>query len=120
MRAVHAGGDDPTLGPDLLAAIVAHCARTPRTRAGSPRPSGHRRIVERARAFIAAHLDEPISIDAVAAAAGTSRRTLFRVFLALLDETPTLYVPRLRLHRIRQDLAAPEEAATSIAVLRSA
>lgn len=118
MGAVHAGNhDDRDLGPDLLAAIVAHCAREPWARAASPRPSGHRRIVERARAFIAAHLDEPLSIDAVAAAAGTSRRTLFRIFVALLEETPTLYVRRLQLHRIRQDLASPEEAATSIAVL---
>lgn len=99
----------PPSSPTALVCPGAH--------AGRARTSGHRRIVERARAFIAAHLDEPVSIEASAAAAGTSRRTLFRIFVALLEETPTLYVRRLRLHRIRQDLASPEEAATSIAVL---
>lgn len=117
MRAVHAGAAaDTCLGPDLLAAMIGHLAREPRKVASAGRPQ-HARIVARARAYIADHLDDPISLDAVAAAAGTSRRTLTRAFFALVEETPTLYARRLRLHRIRHDLVSPEEAATSIAII---
>ncbi|HMR37045.1 MAG TPA: AraC family transcriptional regulator [Amaricoccus sp.] len=118
LRAVHVGASgDAALGPDLLAAMVAHCAREPQRQRTTARQPRHRRIVIQARAYVAAHLDEPISVDAVAAAAGTSRRTLYRAFVELVEETPSLYVRRLRLHRIRHDLASPEEAATAIALL---
>lgn len=118
LRAVHAGAcGGEALGPDLLAAMVAHCARGPRGGQTTSRLAGYRRILERARAYIVAHLDEPIQVDALAAAAGASRRTLYRAFLELVEETPTLYVRRLRLHRIRRDLASPEEAAASIALI---
>lgn len=118
VMAVHAGSDgDPSLGPDLLSAIVAHCAREPRASAGTGRRPDHGLIVRRARAYIAEHLDEPISLDAIAAAARTSRRTLTRAFCALVEESPTLYARRLRLHRIRHDLVSPEEALTSIAII---
>lgn len=118
VAAVHAGlGGDPCLGPDLLSAIVVHCARAPRATAGAGRRPDHGLIVRRARAYIADHLDEPISLDAVAAAARTSRRTLTRAFCALVEESPTLYARRLRLHRIRHDLVSPEEALTSIAII---
>jgi AraC-like DNA-binding protein len=118
VMAVHAGSDgDRCLGPDFLSAIVAHCAREPRTNAGTGRRPDHGLIVRRARAYIADHLDEPISLDSVAAAARTSRRTLTRAFCALVEESPTLYARRLRLHRIRHDLVSPEEAVTSIAII---
>jgi AraC-like DNA-binding protein len=118
LRVVHAGAHgDAGLGPDLLAAMVAHCAREPRRGPSTGQRLGHRRILVRARAYIAAHLDEPIAFDALAAAAGASRRTLYRAFLALMEETPSLYVRRLRLHRIRNDLASPEEASTSIVLI---
>lgn len=118
VRAVHAGASgDAALGPDLLAAMVAHCAREPREGPSTGHRLGHRRILVRARAYIEAHLDEPIAIDALAAAAGASRRTLYRAFLELMEESPGLYVRRLRMHRIRNDLASPEEAFTSIALI---
>lgn len=118
VMAVHAGsGGDLRLGPDLLSAIILHCARAPRATAGAGRRPDHGLIVRRARAYIADHLDEPISLEAVAAAARTSRRTLTRAFCALVEESPTLYARRLRLHRIRHDLVSPEEALTSIAII---
>lgn len=118
VMAVHTGlGGDPCLAPDILSAIVAHCAREPQTMVGTGRRTDHGLIVRRARAYIADHLEEPISLDAVAAAARTSRRTLTRAFCALVEESPTLYARRLRLHRIRHDLVSPEEARTSIAII---
>lgn len=78
---------------------------------------GHTRIVARARAYILEHLSEPISPDDVAKAALTSRRTLFRAFADILDDTPQTYVRRLRLHRIRHDLASDAEKACTIALI---
>ncbi len=74
-------------------------------------------IVRRARAYISEHLAEPICPDTLAQAALTSRRTLFRAFAEILDDTPQIYVMRLRLHRIRHDLASDEERACTVALI---
>ena len=74
-------------------------------------------IVRRARAYILEHLAEPISPDTLAQAALTSRRTLFRAFAEILGDTPQIYVMRLRLHRIRHDLASDEERACTVALI---
>lgn len=74
----------------------------------------YHRIVTRARAYIDAHLDDPIAIDDLVAAAITSRRTLHRAFFEILDETPQSYVLKLRLNRIRRDLASPTEAERTV------
>lgn len=78
---------------------------------------GYYRIVARARAYIEAHLDSPIAIDDLIAAAFASRRTLYRAFAETLDETPQSYILKLRLNRIRQDLAAPNEAMRTVTVV---
>ena len=88
-----------------------HPARRPAGRPGS----GHVRIVARAQAAIAANLAEPITIDALAAAACTTCRTLHRVFVQLLGESPRDHVLRLRLHRIRADLEAAADDACTVA-----
>jgi transcriptional regulator GlxA family with amidase domain len=74
--------------------------------AAARRSDGHARIVARAREWLAANLAEPITVDALVAAARTSRRTLHRAFVEVLGETPRDYVLRLRLERIRADLEA--------------
>jgi AraC-like DNA-binding protein len=75
------------------------------------------RIVSRARAYIHAHLTDPISLDAIALAAHTSRRTLYRAFAEILNDTPQTYVRRLRLHRIRADLAGDAERACTVTII---
>lgn len=75
------------------------------------------RIVERARAFIEANLENPIAVDDLVAAGITSRRTLHRAFLEVLGETPQSYVLKLRLNRIRQDLASPDEAIRTVTMV---
>jgi AraC-like DNA-binding protein len=77
----------------------------------------HHRIVARARAFIDAHLDSPIAIDDLVSAAHASRRTLYRAFAETLGETPQSYILKLRLNRIRQDLAQPNEAMRTVTVV---
>jgi AraC-like DNA-binding protein len=78
---------------------------------------GYYRIVGRARAFIDAHLDSPIAIEALVDAAYASRRTLYRAFAETLGETPQSYILKLRLNRIRQDLATPSEAMRTVTVV---
>lgn len=122
IRQVHQQGrapGDAIIGPSLLEAAIRHLARPPHVAKIPVDPGIHGRIVQRARDYIHAHLSEPMTVDEIAAAASTSRRTLFRAFADLLDDTPRGYVQRLRLHRIRRDLASEAEAACSIALIAS-
>ncbi|GAB5375332.1 MAG: hypothetical protein AcusKO_17940 [Acuticoccus sp.] len=119
-RRLHAGrttAADRGLDRAMLCALVGHLARPPVDHRSRYRPTCHGMIVRRARAFIAAHLADPLSIEQIAAAAGTSRRTLFRAFIEVLDEPPQAFVRRLRLHRIRDDLAGDLERACTIALV---
>jgi AraC-like DNA-binding protein len=104
-------------GETLLRLIIAHIGREPVGHNWRGGQQGHARIVSRARAYILEHLSEPISLDSIAKAATTSRRTLFRAFADILDDTPQTYVRRLRLHRIRLDLASDAERACTIALV---
>jgi len=106
-----------TIGDCLLETILARFARAPSPRVGRTEPRGHARIVARARNYVLESLDEPISIDSLAAAAGTSRRTLHRAFNTVLDETPQSFVRKARLHRIRCDLASDTEVACTVALV---
>lgn len=105
------------IGEDLLRAIINHIGRVPAGRNQRGGKDAYARIVRRARAYIFEHLADPISLDELAKAAYTSRRSLFRAFADLLDDTPQTYVRRLRLHRIRHDLATEKERACTIALI---
>jgi AraC-like DNA-binding protein len=118
---IHAGSRDATretsIGQELLRALIAHLGRAPGVRNRVGRTDAHAMIVRRARAYILEHLAEPISPDTLAQAALTSRRTLFRAFAEILGDTPQIHVMRLRLHRIRHDLASDEERACTVALI---
>lgn len=119
---LHAGGwEHPwpqrALTDDLLDLLLTHFGRPPRPVTGGVNPRGYARIVARARAYVLENLEYPVSIDAMAAAAYTSHRTLHRAFNVVLDETPQSFVRKLRLHRIRQDLASEAEAACTVALI---
>jgi AraC-like DNA-binding protein len=105
------------LGDGLLDAVIAHFGRPPRRQIGRTNPQGHARIVARARSYILDNLEHPLSIDAIAAAAYTSRRTLHRAFNYVLDETPQSYIRKVRLHRIRRHLASDAEILCTITVV---
>jgi AraC-like DNA-binding protein len=112
-RQAHLGGDNQAAGPTALGGQMLHMliqrlGRPPRI----SRPLDRQRlgrVVARARAYIRENLDRPLSIEAIAAAAFTSHRTLHRAFHLVLDETPYAYVLRLRLHRIRYELVSEAE-----------
>lgn len=117
---VHAGRDDAhpaRIGDVLLAAAIRHYGRAPFGQSGQRRLNAHGAIVRRARAYVQEHLAEPISLDAIARAAYASRRTLYRAFAEILNDTPQSYVRRLRLHRIRHDLASDAERTCTIALV---
>jgi AraC-like DNA-binding protein len=118
---IHAGSRDPMRGTgvaqELLRALISHLGRAPRVGNRAGRTDAHAMIVRRARSYIAEHLAEPIGPDTLARAALTSRRTLFRAFAEILEDTPQIYVMRLRLHRIRHDLASDEERACTVALI---
>jgi AraC-like DNA-binding protein len=119
-QCIHEGrafSDCNAVGNRMLAALIAHLARPPHHRNVGRHSSHHGKIVERARAYVQGHLCEPMSVDDIAAAAYTSRRTLFRAFEDILNEAPHHYVRRLRLHRIRHDLASEAERACTIALI---
>jgi AraC-like DNA-binding protein len=115
---IHAGGlVGGEVVTDLLAVLIDHLGRPPIDHTRRLSRNQHARIVHRARHYIHDHLTEPISLDAIVAAAYTSRRTLYRAFADILDDTPQTYVRRLRLHRIRQDLASNAEKACTITII---
>ncbi|HML91225.1 helix-turn-helix domain-containing protein [Methyloceanibacter sp.] len=121
-EALHAGRQThesgvKVLGNRFLDMFIQHVGRQPRPSIGGTDPRGHARIVARARAYILEHLERPLSIDEIAHAAHASRRTLFRAFSQVFDETPQAYVRKLRLHRIRQDLASESERACTVALV---
>jgi AraC-like DNA-binding protein len=117
---VHRGdgaGVDVGLGRELLHSMIHHFAREPRLALGPTTARRHGVIVRRARTFIAEHLEEPLSLDAIARAAFTSHRTLQRAFADVLEETPQSYARKLRLNRIRHDLATEREARCTITLV---
>jgi AraC-like DNA-binding protein len=121
-EALHAGrqtygSGNAVLGYRFLDTFIEHLGRRPRTLVGGLNPRGYARIVARARDFIIENLDRPLRIDEIARSASASRRSLYRAFNEVLDETPHSYVRKLRLHRIRSDLALDAERACTIAVI---
>jgi AraC-like DNA-binding protein len=95
-----------------LSTFINHFGRAPLDLTGVPSIGGKERIVGRARAFIDAHLDQPISLKEIAAATSASRRTMTRAFSSILDESPQSYLAHLRLNRIRSDLVRSRGAST--------
>lgn len=97
-----------------LAALVEHLSGGAEIVHAAYGASSYERIVDRARAFIDGAIETPLSTDQIARAAHTSRRSLNRAFLQVLGETPREYVLKLRLQRIRDDLASPREAELTV------
>jgi len=107
----------PVLGRHMIETVIGVLAREPRAPPGGRMPVGYGRIVARAIGFIEDNLTAPLSNRAVARAAFTSEATLHRAFLEVFDETPQSYVRKLRLNRIRRDLASEEEARCTITMI---
>ncbi|MGE3993646.1 helix-turn-helix domain-containing protein [Pseudorhodoplanes sp.] len=103
-----------TLGTQLLDIFISELGREPRPYPSKLNLQKYAFIVARAREFIHANLEHPLSIDAIAAASSTTRRTLHRAFVTVLNEAPYDYVLKLRLHRIRRELVSEAERRCTI------
>ena len=119
---VHAGGPSALPGEadlcdTLLAVVIRHYARDPFPSNRRSNVGRHAKVVTMARAYILEHLSEPLSLDRIAAAACTSKRTLQRAFAEILNESPQTFVRKIRLHRIRHDIADDAERACTIALI---
>ncbi len=76
------------------------------------------RYVKRAEDFMAARIDQPITIADLVDVTGVSARTLHQGFRRFRDSTPMAALRRMRLERARADLLArePGSTVTSIAL----
>lgn len=93
----------------MMDALVAlHLARGEATgRLAPPRSAGERHVA-RAEAFILAHAGEPLSIADIAAAAGTSSRSLQLAFKRYRNSTPRAFLQACRLDLLHRRLSAAE------------
>lgn len=85
---------------------------------GEPAPafsySVRRRVVERAREYLLAHRDEPVTVAELCAVTSVSRRTLQTCFQEVLDVNPVHYLRAIRLAGVRRELKAGDPLRTSV------
>lgn len=89
----------------MVVDTLAHSYTDRLNRRAPPMPSP--RSVLRAIDFIHQHAEEPLTLADIAAAAGTSARSLQEAFRRFRECTPMEYLRRLRLQRAREDLLDP-------------
>jgi len=73
-----------------------------------------KQLLGRAKAYIDAHLGDHVTVPDIARAAGTSNRTLHRVFLREEGLTPMEFVTRERLNAARRTLFAAGSEGTTV------
>lgn len=72
--------------------------------------------VRRAEEYIEAHWDQPITIEALAVAAGASARSIFHFFKASRGYSPMAFVKQVRLRHARRMLMMPDRNASVTSV----
>jgi AraC-like DNA-binding protein len=75
-----------------------------------PRPRAVPYYVKRVEEFVNLHAERPIGLDDMVAVSGVSARSLFNGFRAFRNMGPMAYLKRVRLERVRAELAAPAGA----------
>ena len=73
-------------------------------RPGSAATGNKRRMLTRARTYIAEHLADPVTVSGLARRLGVSTRTVEYLFRDVFDVTPTEFIRTTRLHALRQAL----------------
>jgi AraC-like DNA-binding protein len=72
-----------------------------------PRPRAAPYYVKRVEEFVNLHAETAITLDDMVAVSGVSARSLFNGFRAFRHMGPMAYLKRVRLERVRAELAAP-------------
>ncbi len=108
---------------DCLLTALTSALAPPRPAAApvtAPSASAIPHYVQRAERFMADNLDQPLTLEDIAAAAGTSARTLHRVFRSARGDTPLGVLKALRLERVHGELTTGRAGQGDIARLAMA
>lgn len=89
---------------DILGSIATFVARHVSCDEPSPVHRGHYWFVRRAREYLLAHQDEPLSILDLCRTLRVSRRTLQYAFQDVLGVSPGVYLRTVRLNGVRREL----------------
>lgn len=74
----------------------------------------HSRVVQIAEDYALSHTAERVYVTDLCEAANVSERTLQYAFKEVMEMTPSTYLTRLRLHRVRQALRAATHGTTTV------
>lgn len=96
----------------LMAALLVAGHDQGRALVESQKPEAAPWQVRRAEAYIEAHWDQPLTIEDLAAASGTSVRSLFRGFRQSRGCSPGEFARRVRLDKARGMLMRPRDGTT--------
>ena len=99
----------------VLTGLLLSARHDYRDELDGPAPGAGPTAVRRARSFIEAHADEPLTVGGIAVEAGVSVRALQHGFHRTLGMSPTEYLRAVRLRGARRDLIAADPATTSVA-----
>jgi AraC family transcriptional regulator len=80
-----------------------------------PEANVHEQRLRRADDFMRAHLESPLTLQAIAAVIGLSRFHTLRLFKSAYGETPIKRLTRLRMERAQLLLAQDGESVTEVA-----
>lgn len=98
---------------DLVPLMIATLPTRPTGKQGlSPLRKAH--IIKQAEAYIHDHLNQPLTVKALAEALYTSRRILFYAFEEVFGLSPMAYVKACRLQAVHRTLQAAEPETISI------
>ena len=97
-----------------VGAVLAVAGEPDEASASRLRSPSRRHVVEQAKAYMARHLDESITVADLCVQLGVSRRTLQYSFQELLGLNPVRFLRAMRLNRVRRDLKTGKPGATSV------
>ncbi|WP_025915932.1 helix-turn-helix domain-containing protein [Herminiimonas sp. CN] len=69
-------------------------------------PTSRKGVVDKAKAYVLEHHDDPVTVADLCTALNISRRTLQYSFESVLDINPVAYLRAIRLNRVRRELKA--------------
>jgi transcriptional regulator GlxA family with amidase domain len=93
----------------LLTALHEH-----RDELASPAPAAGASVVRRARDYIEAHADRPLTVADIARACDVGVRGLQHGFQRSLETSPTEYLRHVRLRNAHRDLLAADPATATV------
>jgi len=88
----------------LLAALAASFEQGVSEKHQPDFPRVHRQLVERAKAYVLAHLDRPVTVAELCSVLGHSRRNLQYCFQTALGVSPVQYLRAVRLNGVHREL----------------